>query len=281
MNGFDFGVLWQAGRAVLDGQSPYSVAHFFYPLPVAYLFATFALIPQRIAFGVWLAANAGLLVFMLRKRVVAWALYFPVLHMFSSGQVDLVLWALGARMRSGWTAALAGAAITLKPQVALVLLPWHLLRWLRSDRRTFARWAVSVAALWGGFLLLRPGWPREWLAAAPQFGYTTRGNAPSLWAIERHASWSVAAIALLAVLVFAWGVLQQRKVAWAAAALANPVGLFYDHVVLTAAAPAWLLVPLSWAAVGLTVWLGSFVPWMLLPLAVIAYQRRRAGADGG
>ena len=61
MQGYDFGVLWQAGLAVCLGQDPYQVTGFFYPLPVAYFSALLALLPRQVAFWVWLAINLVLL----------------------------------------------------------------------------------------------------------------------------------------------------------------------------------------------------------------------------
>lgn len=273
MAGYDFGILWQAGRAVWLGQDPYQVGGFFYPLPVAYFFAILAALPRQTAFWVWLAFNLALLGWTLRKRAVAWAFYFPLLHLFSSGQVDLVLWALGSRLSFGWQSALAAAVITLKPQTAFIMLPWTLWRWLREDRRTLAMWGGMVAVLWGGLLLLDPAWPLRWHAAIPSLGTSARGNAPGLWSLERHVPEAWPALLAFAAAVFIWGLFQSRPVGWAAAALANPSGLFYTLLALMDTAPPWLLVPLSWIAVGLSLWWRVFTPWLIVPLAVIVYHR--------
>jgi len=42
---------------------------------------------------------------------------------------------------------LAAAFLTLKPQLALVVLPWYLLRWLRTERGLLLRWAGLCALL--------------------------------------------------------------------------------------------------------------------------------------
>lgn len=282
MEGYDFGVLWQAGRAVWLGQDPYAVNGFFYPLPVAYLFAPLAPLPRPIAFWTWLVLNLAILIGLLRWRVVVWVLYFPLLHLFSSGQVDLALWALGSRLRTGWRSALAAAVITLKPQVAFILLPWILWRWLREDRQTLAMWGGMAAALWGVLLPLDPTWPVRWRAAVPPLTALSRSNAPGLWSLERWFPGAWPVLLILAAAVFVWGLFQNQSVGRAAAALANPSGLFYDLLVLIETAPAWLLVPLSWAAVLLTLWWQVFVPWALVPLAVILYHRfRRSPSDNG
>jgi hypothetical protein len=272
MQGYDFGVLWQAGRAVWLGQDPYQVTGFFYPLPVAYFFALLALLPRQVAFWVWLAINLVLLGWTLRRRMVAWTLYFPLLHQFSSGQVDLVLWVLGSRLSTGWQSALAAAVITLKPQVAFIMLPWTLGRWLREDRRTLMMWVGMVAIVWGCLLPLDPTWTLRWRAAVPPLGALSRGNTPGLWSLERLLPGVWPVLLVLSVGVFLWGLFQERKVSWAAAALANPSGLFYTLVVLMEAAPPWLLVPLSWVAVGLTIWWQMYLPWLIIPLGVLVYH---------
>ena len=273
MGGYDFGVLWQAGRAVWLGQDPYRVSGFYYPLPVAYIFALLAPLPRQPAFWVWLTFNLVLLGWRLRRRIVEWALYFPLLHLFSSGQVDLVLWALGSRLHTGWRSALAGAVITLKPQVALIVLPWTLWRWLREDRRTLGMWAALTVGLWGCLFPIDPTWPRRWRSAVPPLGPLSRGNSPGLWSLERllPQAWPVLLVLSAAVLV--WGLFQSRPVSWAATALANPSGMFYDLLVLMEAAPSWLMVPLSWVVVGLSLWWRAIFPWLIIPLAVILYNR--------
>jgi hypothetical protein len=180
MGGYDFGVLWQAGRAIWQGQDPYGVSGFFCPLPVAYFFARLAALPRQVAFWVWLA-----------------------LH--------------------------------------LVLLGWLV------QRR----------------------------AAPSALNALSRGNAPGLWSLERLFPGTWPALLVLAVIVFVWGLFQPWPVGWAAATLANPSGLFYDLLVLTETAPPWLLVPISWVAVGLFLWWRMLFPWLLVPLAVILCHRFR------
>src|SRR5882724_7961671 len=94
MNGWDFSIFWHVGQAVLHGQDPYSIANFFYPLPFAYVLAIFAILPEQLAFWLWIALNIGTLVYFFRRRFWQWLLYVPVLHLLSAGQLDLFFWAL-------------------------------------------------------------------------------------------------------------------------------------------------------------------------------------------
>ncbi len=273
MGGYDFQVFWRAGRALLAGLSPYTVEGFFYPLPAAFFFVLFALFPKTVAFYGWLAFNLTLFFRRLGRRALAWLLYFPMIHFLSSGQLDLFLWLLARSLTRGVPSALAASVITLKPQVAFVVLPHSLVKWLREDRRTLAWFLGFTGLLWGGPTLLAPGWIRAWRAAVPPLNAHSRSNAPGLWSLERLFPNITAVVLVLAVALFLWGLFQKREVAWAAAMLANPSGLFYTTILMMDAAPPWLLVPLSWLAVVLSLLGKHFVPWMLLPLAVLLYHR--------
>ncbi len=272
MNGWDFGILWAAGRAALNGQDPYSVRFFYYPLPMAYLLALIALLPQSVAFWSWLAFNIGLLVYVFRRRFWQWALYAVVMHTFSAGQLDLAFWALSEGLGRHWRGALFAALITLKPQVAIVLLPWHLLDWLRYDRRILLRWIGATTLLWGLPLLWRPDWLRDWMSVLPAYNVYSASNGPGLvsWLRLFPGAWPVIAVA--SAVVFFWGQWQSREIARAAAQLGSPEGLFYTTMTLLGTAPAPLLVPLSWLAVLLTLVTKTWIPFTMLPLTVIAWQ---------
>lgn len=281
MNGWDFSVLWAAGDAILNGRDPYKVSGFYYPLPFAYLIALFALIPERVAFGVWLAVNALLLVIFLRRAFWKWVLYFPVIHLFSSGQVELLWWCMARVLGRNWTSALIGALMTLKPQSALLLLTFHLWDWLRHSRRTFAAWLGLTAALWAAPLLWRPSWVQDWLAATPAASTGFLGaaqSAPGLFSLTRFAPELVPILAVVGAAIALWGLTQREPITRACLLLASPVGLFYVAMALMDTAPAILLVPLSLIAAVLIVATQSMIPMIALPIAVIGwhfYQSRR------
>lgn len=276
MDGWDFGILWQGGQAILSGQDPYSVPFFLYPLPVAYFMAVLALLPQSVAFGAWLALNLGLLIYFFRKRFWQWLLFTPVLHTFSSGQVELVLWSMAQGLGRHWRGAGLAALITLKPQTAIVLLPWFLWDWLRYDRRTFVTWIGFTGLLWGFPLLWRPNWISDWMQAVPAYDvYESGSNAPGVFSLLRVVPDVLPLIVVIAVVVFIWGQWQSREIARATAQLGSPVGLFYSTLQMLDSAPAWLLVPLSWLAVVLMLLTRTTIPFTLLPLAVIVWQVRQ------
>ena len=273
MGGYDFQVFWNAGSALLAGRSPYTVEGFFYPLPAALFFVIFALVPRTVAFYGWLAFNIALLFHKIGRRALAWLLYFPMIHFLSSGQVDLILWILACSLNQGVLSALMAAVITLKPQVAFVVLPHYLFKWLRHSHHTLGWFILFTVMLWGIPTLVYPRWVQEWRTSVPPLNALSRSNSPGLWSLERVFPHMGGVIFALAVLVFLWGLFQKREVAWASAMLANPSGLFYTTILMTDAAPPGLLVPLSWLAVILSLMWRNFVPWMFLPLAVILFHR--------
>jgi len=282
MNGWDFSILWQAGRAVLAGGNPYSSGYFYYPLPFAYGTAILALLPERLSFWLWIAANLLILIVVFRRSFWHWIFFLPILHMLSSGNVDLLFWVMARGLGRHWRGAVLGALITLKPQVALLLLPWHLLDWLRSDRLTLGRWAVITTLLWATPLLWRPSWIAEWTEATPDLSWLTASNSPGLFGSLKVWPFLAIPLALVAVALFAWGIRQRDEIARACALLASPVGMFYQTMALLDCAPAAVLVPISLLAAVVSLASGTFIPFMLLPLAVIAWHmsRARRGPEG-
>lgn len=272
MNGWDFSILWDAGQAVLQGQDPYTVPHFFYPIHVAYIWAVFALLPTQVSFWIWISLNLGLLVLIFRKTFWQWLLYVPILHMMSSGQVDLFLWSLETGMQRSWRGVFWGAMITLKPQAALLLLPWHLLDWLYHDRKILLRWGMATILLWMAPLIWYPNWIAVWLNAAPSYTILSASNTPGLFSLLRLYPALWLALASIALVIFVWGQFQSKEIARAAAVFSSPLGLFYSVMALLGCAPAWILTPLSLLSAFLSLMTNTFIPFILLPLAVLGFQ---------
>jgi Glycosyltransferase family 87 len=150
--GYDFrGSLWQAGKAILDGRSPYpapsasELLHvgnaFVYPPLSALVSLPLALLPQTPAAAVWALVNAAALAGALwlvglrdyRCYVLCLGSY-PVADSLILGQLDgLLALAVAAGWRFRNRAALGGAAIGVA--IALKLLAWPLFLWLLFTRR--------------------------------------------------------------------------------------------------------------------------------------------------
>lgn len=271
----DFAIIYAGGRALLEGASPYSVPGYFYPLPFSYLMALLALLPMGAALAVWLMASFGMLVAFFRRQFWQWLLYVPIFHLFFlSGQNELLWWSLAMGLRRNMWGALLAACITMKPQNALVLLPYHLLDWLRHDRRTLGWFLLFTALLWGLPLLWWPGWVGEWLMAAPTDNWLLKlRSVPGLFSLVAISPMLLIILLPLCAVVAVWGLLQKREaVTRAALMLTTPLGLFYTQSTLLGTAPAWLLVPLSLFAFGFAWLTQTFIGFITVPVAVIIWQ---------
>jgi hypothetical protein len=166
--GFDFeGTLWDPGRAILDGESPYpapTVADLqvgnpaIYPPLLMVLVSPLTVLPWALGLAVWtgvlVAALVGsLYVLGIRDlRCYAFALLSaPAIGSFVLGNATLILLplvALGWRWRERWlrTGVLVGVAVAAK------FFLWPLLLWLVGARRYRAA-SVAVGATVLGLLV--------------------------------------------------------------------------------------------------------------------------------
>jgi hypothetical protein len=298
MNAYDFSVNYLAALVFLQGGNPYDGIPYRYPMGMMPIWAIMALFGREampLMFILWGAFNVGLLIWAYKTRFWQWIFYFPVIHELSSGQIELLLWVMASRIRGGWSGAFLAAFISLKPQSAIILLPYHLWRWLRHDRATLWKFPLACLAVWGWPFLVYPTWFSDWLAglnvtSAPPI--YSAANTTGLFSILRALGvplyppydaatlLPVALLGGLGLLALLWALRQNDEaMTRAAALLANPLGLIYTQLTLMGGAPWWLLVPLSWAALFASLSLGHFVPYMSVPLAIIAWgwwQKRRS-----
>lgn len=296
MNAYDFSINYLAGLMLLNGQDPYSNPLYRYPFPFTYFWALLALPgydAMPLLFIVWGVVNVGLLIYAFRKAFWQWVFFFPFFHELSAGQVEMMFWSMERLIGRNWRGAILGALITMKPQTALILLPWHLVDWLRHDRKTLARWALCTGLLWGVPLLWRSDWLYTWLVLRggdANFVYSasvTTGIFSFLrLSAERLAVpfsptlivWLVV-LGCIAALVYVGGQFQASKeIGKACALIGSPLGLLYTQLALLGTAPAWLLVPVNLMTVGISLTTGNFVACIALPLTVIGwhlYQQRR------
>jgi hypothetical protein len=162
--GFDFkGTIWEPGRQILAGHSPYPRAlasemntgnPSVYPPLALWLTLPFALLPFGLAYAVWAVIVVGAIVTTLRLLEVRdWRCYTlalgscPVVFGLVMGNVLALLLPLAAltwraRRYAWWSGLALGLAIAIK------LVLWPLLVWLVAARRRGAALvAVGTAAL--------------------------------------------------------------------------------------------------------------------------------------
>ena len=164
---------WPAGRAILEGSDPYTNLINLYPPAACYFFVIFALFPQQLSEILWLIANLLIFRWMLRNqktgiKSVFWLGYTPFLFTLIVGQIDFFLFSLSTFLESDkWYAPAAAAFITLKPQLAMIVLPYFLLDWLLHKRKQLVQWVLCSLAFQGFPLLLNSEHVRKLVAVAP------------------------------------------------------------------------------------------------------------------
>jgi hypothetical protein len=276
--GWDFGIFWNVGRAILAGQDPYAVFGSFYPPAATIIFAIFALVPFGVAYGLWTVANVAFLARIVGPRNPVWLFYFPALFVIAAGQIDLALVALATFLpRKDWKSVAAAILITLKPQVAFLLLPYWLVTWLISDRKRLAAFGLGALLLQGWPGLFDPAIFSRWLLKATEYGGGAGRAAasPGVWSLPiPDLGLVLLSASLVGFAIFA-ALRRDETLSRASLVLATPTGHSYDGSVLVGAAPAMLMIPLSWAALGLAHAVGSFWPLSLTTLAVFIWNATR------
>lgn len=275
--GWDFGVFWNTGRAILAGHDPYAVFGSFYPPAATILFAIFALLPFAFAYGAWTAANVLFIVKAVGiRKAPVWLLYFPILSVIAAGQVDLALVALATLLPSkGWKSVAAAALITLKPQVALLLLPYWLITWLISDRRRLVAFVGVTLAVQGWPLLIDPTLFIRWIervrvyGGGASYGVVT---SPGVWSLPVGTGLTaLLAVAFILIAIVA-ALRGNERITRSALVLATPFGHEYDGAAIVGAAPGWLLVPLSWLTLIAAHTAASYWPLALIPAAAFIWN---------
>lgn len=277
--GFDFSIFWEAARGVLAGQSPYATQGFFSPFPFLMPIIPFGLLPYQVAFALWTLVNLISLVFLARRRTHMALIFLPVFFALWVGQVDLMIIAL-AFTGTWWGLALA----TLKPQLAIWLVPFFVLRWWQQgERRRILLLCSAVVLLYAGPTLVMPSWWGSWMESAPSvFVYSE--HASSLFGVSALLSGAVptfvpfvaVAAGIVVVLIVVRPFTDQTYWNWAA--IFNPVANIYSQCILVTQID-WIAVGLSWILLPLSLYLHSGLPWVLVPAYLLWRASRLHDAD--
>ena len=277
MVGYDFLNLWSIGRTILAGQNPYSFQLSFYPPATAYFFAILALLPFQISFGLLTGLNFVLVVDFIRKLKQnhwkwAWLGFTPVLFILMTGQIDIFfLWLASMMPTRGWKAVLLGPLLTLKPQIAFIVLPWFLLQWVIHERKTLLQWMLVTAALQLSPLLLDPFIYQKWLASIQTQKDWRMLASPGVFSLS-NLNVPLFIIFLMALAIAILGIRRDPMTSRAAQVLALPMGLWYENVLLLGSVPWWLVVPISWLAFYVGTLVHSNYPFVILPLLVFGWR---------
>ncbi len=277
MLGFDFFNLWSIGRTILAGQNPYSFQLSYYPPATAYFFVLLAFLPFQLSFSLWTGLNFVLVFDSIRKIKQgrwkwAWLGFTPVLFILMTGQIDILfLWLASLMTPKGWRAVWVGAFLTLKPQIAFIVLPWFLLQWVIHERTTLLKWVLVTAILQLSPLLFDPYIYQKWLASIQTQKDWRMLASPGVFALS-NLNVPLVIIFLMALAIAFLGIRRGPITSRAAQVLALPMGLWYENVLLMGSVPWWLVVPVSWLAFYIATLVHSNYPFVILPLLVFGWR---------
>jgi len=277
MFGADFFNFWAIGRAILAGQTPYSYSISQYPPATAFFFVLLALLPFQFSYALWTGLNFVLVVDFIRKLKQnhwkwAWLGFAPVLFVLLVGQIDIFfLWLASLMPTRGWKAVLLGALLTLKPQIAFIVLPWFLLQWLIHERATLLKWVLVTAALHLSPLLFDPNIYQKWLASIQTQEDWRMLASPGVFALS-NLYVPLLIILLMALAIAILGIRRDPLTSRAAQLLALPMGLWYENVLLLGSVPWWLVVPVSWLTFYVATLVHNNYPFAIIPLLVFGWR---------
>jgi hypothetical protein len=166
----DFETFRDIGQRCLDHRPIWS-RNSYYPLPTVMVFAALAALPFSLAAILWHAVPVWIALDVTRWRV--WVLLFAPLFANLTGGQSAVFGLLGLylyrRYQDDWRGGLGLAALTFKPQLAIVPLLWAGWQWaqaVRATRRVPAQaWSFVGFTLlvYGPAFLWQPDWVGQWL----------------------------------------------------------------------------------------------------------------------
>ena len=169
----DFYIFYQAGQAIAAGLSPYTVPGYFNPIQAAWLLSFTTFLPFQVWAWILVALSAAGVILLARKAAIWYLISAPFIFGAYMGMLDVLLW-IPARLLGGPGLAL----LTLKPQLAMIYIPFRLLEWKRAgDWKQIRLFVISILALWGIPTAINPAWIRTWLAAMPTLESRMHGAA--------------------------------------------------------------------------------------------------------
>jgi hypothetical protein len=236
--GLDWLPIWRGLFVFLMNGDPYSSPGFFYPVNFTLIFAPFALLPVLTGYLLLTLLTVALCVRAYGKRFAYGLLFAPVAFGLVVGNVDLLFVALAAFVKPTRKGAFIAAFLTLKPQLALILLPFVLGQILRENKGILVSFLAYTALLWGVPTLLFPDLTRQWLTGVLSGAYGHAGvNSAGLWSFGLPVALT-AALCALVIAVSRWS---NEKAARIAMMLISPLGQWNGLVALLDTAPLWVL----------------------------------------
>jgi hypothetical protein len=272
-----------SARLLVEGQSPYQLVKFFYPLYTVFWIFIPLLAGDWTRF-IWVLAPIPFLFLATGRKAIVLVLSYPFLVHLRFGQFDgwLLLPLLFLLRDTERLAPLSAALFLLKPQTAWALVGYRLLAWTkqRSWRKLLLSLTVAAILVVPAFLI-RPGWGGEWLDAVASHPAEQCQNA-TVWGWSCFGGlwlpFSLAEALLAVVLV---GHSRDRASAvQLLGLLVTPILYAYDLVLVTPTLKTWgeciLILAVSWLAVCIDLLAGGWGgAYSLIPLAALALRARK------
>lgn len=277
MIGYDYYNLWTIGHYILNGLNPYSYPISFYPPAAAYSFALLAVLPFQISFSIWTGLNILLLRHYINKLSLGrakwvWLAFTPVLFIFLTGQIDIFfLWLSQYMEKKGWKPIIVATLLTLKPQIAFIVLPWYLIRWLLYERVQLIRWLGFCIILHTAPLIIDPNIYQKWIHSVLGERSWRILASPGVFALA-NLQIPIWWMSILALGFVVFGLFRDQKTSQTTQILAIPWGLWYENVLLIGTAPWWLVVPASWAAFAAAYFVHNTYPFTIIPLLIFFWK---------
>src|SRR6476619_3108559 len=156
----DIDIFVAAAQAIWNGQDPYHLAGVAasYTNTFYFLFLPFAWLPPDVTHVLWAGISGVVLVVILRRRAVIVMFSAQAILTFLLGQVDIVMMALYVLARSGAGGGIALAFMALKPQRVLLLTPWLLWKWWKTERKQLVWFGGILATMFAASFVAQPEW---------------------------------------------------------------------------------------------------------------------------
>jgi glycosyl transferase family 87 len=269
--GLDFLVIWHGLTTFLTNGNPYTSTGYFYPPAFTLLFAPLGLLPVWIGYILLTALTLVLGYRAYGKEGVIWLAFAPVFYVLLMGNVDLLFVILAAFIDPlphrplGRRSAFLMALLTLKPQLAVILLPYFFLKM----KPIWGYFLVFTALLWGIPALLFPDVMRAWWngVASGAFGHAFPSSA-GLWSLS--APYTLIAVLCVGLLIVnRW---RDERFTRVVLMLVSPLGQWNGLVALLDCAPIWLLSPVSLIALYAMVHTDAPYWWAMVPAAAFLYH---------
>lgn len=277
MIGWDYSNFWKIGQVILAGGNPYSIEISWYPPATTFFFVIFSLIPFTFSFALWTGINFILFLNQLRTlksglQGLVWFFYTPVIFVFLTGQLDIFFfWLLIWLPKGGWRAVFAGVLLTLKPQLAVIILPWYLLRWVNHEKALVIRWMALTGILHLLPLFFDPLIYNKWFDVLGQIKSEIIPLSSGLFSLV-EINIPVVILVLISFVLILYGLSTNESTSRSALLFGFPFTRWYDSLLITGTVPVQFLVPYSWVVFILAYLVKSNIPLATLPLAALTWQ---------